>query len=201
MTANKKEIYLSKDALLEVSEIVNQIINLRNQIYKKYNIDVLDSGDAISNIVSYQTISQYDPGFNPNFHRNGRDTEDGSEAKSTRVSEIAAFTKTGRPSKKNIYNAVWTLHAVSDYSHRYFFVARSKKNLKTLRIYDISEPKSVEIIINNLEAQRQVFLKKFKTGDVKKIKNDRIGISEKFIRDNIQINDTFKIDNCDVMKC
>lgn len=193
------EKYLTKEVLLEISDQVNQLLLLRNQIYEAYNIDVLDSGDTVSNIVLYRIISQYDPNFNPNFHRNGKDASDGSEIKNTRVDVIPEFTKTKRPTKKSPYNAVWTLHAVSDYSFRWILVARSKVTLNPLRIYDISNPDSVAIIIAHLELQRQVFLQKFQSGDASKIKNDRISISEKFIRENIQFN-TSEIDNCYVMR-
>ena len=180
--------------------MMQDLVKIRNAILERYNFDVLDSGDAISNIQAWDIISQYDTEFEPNFHRNGVDAKDGSEMKSTRV-HVPSVTKTGRPSKADKFNAAWTLHAVSDYSHRWIWIARDRKTSEIVRIYDISDSKSVGIIVNHLEEQRQKYLRKYTTdkADVTKIKNDRIGISEKFIRANIPFT-TSKINNCEVMK-
>jgi hypothetical protein len=200
-TKKTLEKYIGCDALKSIAPRIQEVVKIRNELFNEYGFDLLDSGDAISNILSYEIISQYDPEFEPNFHRNGRDAKDGSEMKSNRVEPVSEFTKTGKLSKANKFTATWTLHAVSDYSWRWIWIARDKKTLEILRIYDISEVDSVNIIVNHLEEQRQRFLKKYnsKDTDVTKVKNDRIGISEKFIRDNISFT-IKKIGNCEVMK-
>jgi hypothetical protein len=183
MSKNKSsyEKYLTEAQLDELVILTKEFYRLRNSAYEKFDIDLLDSGDSLSSANLYSIVKQYDHNFLPNFHRNGADGKSSKgavEIKNTRVD--SEFTKKGLL-KKNPHNATWTLHAISDYSDRYIFVARSKITLEPVRIYDISDSVTVAKVIAHLEDQRQVWLAK-SSGDIKKMKNDRIGISEKFIK-------------------
>lgn len=195
-TKQSCEKYLSTSQLDELVKLTSEFYKLRNSAYEKFGIDLLDSGDSLSSANLYSIVKQYDHSFLPNFHRNGVDGKSsvgGVEIKNTRVD--SEFTKKGKL-KKNPHNATWTLHAISDYSDRYIFVARSKITLEPVRIYDISDSIAVAKVVEHLENQRQIWLAK-SSGDIKKMKNDRIGISEKFIKElgNFEVK---HIDSCQV---
>lgn len=190
------ERYLPPDQLDELLVMTREFYRLRNLAWEKFNIDLLDSGDSLSSASLYGLVRAYDSSFQPNFHRNGIDAQSikGSvEVKNTRVD--SPYTKTGRL-RKNPHTATWTLHAISDYSMRYIFVARSKATLMPLRLYDISDSVMVNKIVEHLEAQRQAWLTRSQ-GDIKKMKNDRIGISETFIR-QLGPFALLNIDDCEV---
>jgi hypothetical protein len=198
---SKKEKFLSKEDMLLLIEETEMMYDIRNRIYEKFGIDLLDSGDALSNLAVYNIVSQYDSSFLPNFHRNGVDgvSDNGDcELKTTRV-DVKLLTPTGKKSRKNPLNGAWTLHAVSEYAQRYIFVALDKDTRKPVRIYDISEASNVQTVINHLEDQRQKFIIKTK-GDPSKLKNDRIGINEKFIVENLTGRIDIVIDSCAVSR-
>ena len=102
------------------------------------------------------------------------------EQKTTRVDLL---TPTGLP-KKQPFNAQWTFHAVANYEERYIFVVMDKETWTPVRIYDIANKVNVDKVIARLEEQRQVYLSGI-INEGKSAKNDRIGISEVFIRDAV----------------
>lgn len=175
--------YLNEMDLNSLIKRTRIIPEIRNSIMSEYNIDILDSGDTMSSIRTTEYIRSYDPSYNPNFHRNGVDAQSVTGNIEQKVTRVNLTTPTGLL-KKNPYDATWTFHAVSEYEERYIFVAMDKKTWEPVRIYDISERDNVAAITSKLEEQKQAYLNgvKFKN---KSAKNDRIGISEVFIRNTI----------------
>lgn len=182
-----KEKYITNAELDTIIEICDgdkgSIQDRRNQIMSEFNIDILDSGDSLSTIRIAEYIKSYDPSYNPNFHRNGVDAVSDLGDIEQKTTRVDLLTPTGLP-KKQPFNAQWTFHAVAEYEDRYIFIAMDKKTWTPIRIYDISSKKNVKAIIDKLEEQRQQYLSGV-INEGKSAKNDRIGISELFIRETI----------------
>lgn len=182
-----KEKYITNAELDTIIEICDgdkgSIQDRRNQIMSEFNIDILDSGDSLSTIRIAEYIKSYDPSYNPNFHRNGVDAVSDLGDIEQKTTRVDLLTPTGLP-KKQPFNAQWTFHAVAEYEDRYIFIAMDKKTWTPIRIYDISSKKTVKAIIDKLEEQRQQYLSGV-INEGKSAKNDRIGISELFIRETI----------------
>ncbi len=176
--------YLTNDQLDTIIEILNadegSIWERRNTIQSEFNIDILDSGDSLSTIRTSEYIKSYDPSYNPNFHRNGVDAVSDLGDIEQKTTRVDLLTPTGLP-KKQPFNAQWTFHAVANYEERYIFVVMDKETWTPVRIYDIANKVNVDKVIARLEEQRQVYLSGI-INEGKSAKNDRIGISELFIR-------------------
>lgn len=191
--------YFEKTSLKELNEARKKIFKIRADIYKKYNIDVLDT-DALSSLSIHEIISQYDSDYNINFARNGEDAISNGvlvEQKAARVS--SDFTKTGKIRKNAGQDAQFQFHAMGDIVHdRYVFVARSKEDLSILRIYDISKKANCKIVQQHLEQERGKWLAKG-LKDKKKMKHDLIILSEKYLLDSIKF-DTITVNSCKVFR-
>lgn len=192
--------YLTNQQLDAMIEILNadegSIWERRNQIQSEFNIDILDSGDTLSTVRTAEYIKSYDSSYNPNFHRNGVDAVSDKGDIEQKTTRVDLLTPKGRP-KKQPYNAAWTFHAVANYEQRYIFVAMDKKTWAPSRIYDISSKKGVKKIIKKLEEQRQVYLNGV-INEGKSAKNDRISLSELFIRDAMDINNHRTYQQCTI---
>ena len=62
--------YLDSTALAEMNQARLQIFAIRAEIYRNYQVDVLDT-DALSALSIHEIVSQYDSDYNINFSRNG----------------------------------------------------------------------------------------------------------------------------------
>ena len=179
--------YFNTDTLHEMNAARKVIYEQRELIYKKFNIDILDT-DALSSLSIYEIISKYDSNYNINFSRNGEDAKSKDiliEQKASRV-ESSKITKSGKLRKNAGVDAQFLFHAMGDIDHdRYIFVARCKRELSVLRIYDISKKNNIKFILDHLLQQRSNWLENAKK-DKSKMKRDVISIGEKTIIENIK---------------
>ena len=194
-----KAKYFDKTSIAEMNEIRKEIFALRESIYKKHKVDILDT-DALSSLSIHEIVSQYDPDFNINFARNGEDAKSKDtliESKATRVE--GAFTKTGKPRKNAGSDAAFQFHAMGDLaSDRYLFVARNKEDLSILRIYDISEPGNRKIVLDHLMGERAAWLKR-SNGDEAKMKRDIIVLPETLLLDKLKVKERKNINGCSIV--
>lgn len=192
--------YFDKEILPSLIEASKEIVKIRNDIHKKYGIDLLDT-DAISSLFIYEIVNQYDKDYNINFSRNGEDAKSNDiliEQKATRIE--GCFTKTGKPRKNAGVDAVFQFHAMGDLNYpRYIFVARNRNDLTIERIYDISESKNQKIILDHLMSERDAWLKR-SSGNESKMKRDIITLPEKFILEKVKFKNKETINNCVVFK-
>ena len=192
--------YLDSAALTEMNEARLQIFAIRAEIYRNYQIDVLDT-DALSALSIHEIVSQYDSDYNINFSRNGEDAISNGvliEQKAARVA--GALTKTGKPRKNADADAGFQFHAMGDIEHdRYIFVARKKDDLSVIRMYDISTKSNCQIIINHLKQERANWLAKGQKNTAQ-MKRDIISISEKFIKEKLNLSAPTIISGCAVYK-
>jgi len=192
--------YFDKKTLAILAEASKQIVEIRNRVIKQVPIDILDT-DAISSLFIYEIVSQYDPNYNINFARNGEDAKSQNvliEQKATRVN--GPLTRTGRPRKGAGEDAVFLFHAMGDLDYpRYIFVARDKDDLSIRRIYDISSEVNREKVLNHLLSERHAWLERGKM-DASLMKRDIITLPEKFILDNLTLNNKMIINGCVIMK-
>jgi len=170
--------YLQPIILDEMNKARKEIFAIRTNIYKKYNIDVLDT-DALSALSIYELVSKYDPNYNINFSRNGEDAKSGDvhiEMKAARIS--SPYTKRGKLRKHAGHDAVFLFHAMGDIKHpRYLFVARDKDTLDIKRIYDIANVDNCDKVYQHLLNERNLWLERGKL-DQSKMKHDVIVLPE-----------------------
>lgn len=192
--------YLDSTALTEMNEARLQIFAIRAEIYRNYQIDVLDT-DALSALSIHEIVSQYDSDYNINFSRNGEDAISNGvliEQKAARVN--GALTKTGKPRKNADTDAGFQFHAMGDIEHeRYIFVARKKDDLSVIRMYDISTKSNCQIIKNYLLQERANWLAKGQA-NAAQMKRDIISISERFIKQKLNLSAPTIISGCAVYK-
>lgn len=194
-----KPKYFDKSSIAEMNEVRKQIFALRETMYKKYKVDILDT-DALSSLSIYEIVTEYDSDFNINFARNGEDAKSNGvliESKATRVE--GAFTKTGKPRKNAGTDAAFQFHAMGDLaSDRYLFVARNKEDLSILRIYDISDPDNQKIVLDHLMQERKNWLAR-SNGDEAKMKRDIIVLPEKLLLEKLDVKERKNIKGCDIV--
>lgn len=187
--------YFDPASLQEMNKARLQIFAVREAIYRKFKIDVLDT-DALSSLSIHEIVSQYDSDYNINFARNGEDAKSKGiliEQKATRVE--GALTKTGKPRKNAGNDASFQFHAEGDLAHpRYIFVARNKVDLSVVRIYDIGTKANCKIVLKQLLNERDTWLAKGKK------KRDIIMITEKFIKEKLNLPTKKTIAGCLVLK-
>jgi len=195
-----KSKYLDKKTVLELANECEQILSLRNTVYKKFGIDPLDT-DALSSLAIYQIVNQYDPDYNPNFARNGEDAKSNNtliECKATTVK--GNLTPTGKDRTGAGTDAGFTFHAMGDLEYpRYILAVRFKDNLKLDRIYDIGESENTGMVVSHLMAERKAWLERGRL-DEKKMKRDAIVISEKVLLKELKITEKLTINGCRVFR-
>lgn len=182
--------YFTKTVLSEIIEATDKIKNIRNGIYLKYGVDILDN-DSISLSTFFNIIRQIDPEYNCNFSRNGEDGYtiiDGNqihiETKSTKVKK----NKKGKHT-----TTTFAFHAKGLINHdAYIFNVWDKKTLDPVRCYYVKKKINVEKINSELKKLSEEWEKKPLT----KGGYDVIRIDEKML---LNITKEFKqIDNCKV---
>lgn len=195
-----KSKYLDKKTVLELANDCDQILAQRNTVYKKFGIDPLDT-DAMSSLAIYRIVNQYDSDYNPNFARNGEDAKSNDikiECKATTVK--SNLTPTGKARKAAGSDAGFTFHAMGDLEYpRYILAVRFKDNLNLDRIYDISEPENINMVVGHLMSERRDWLAKGRL-DEKKMKRDTIVISEKVLLGKLKVTEQLTIDGCQVFR-
>lgn len=192
--------YLEKEYLLDMQQVQKQIFDLRNQIYSRYKIDLLDT-DALSSLSIYRIVNHYDPDYNINFARNGEDGKSNNILIETKASRVEGpLTKKGKTRKNAGTDAVFQFHAMGDLEHqRYLFVARNKQTLEIMRIYDIGTKKNTKIVFDYLLSLREEWLNR-SAGNEKLMKRDVISLPEKYLLEKITFLSPIEIDGCKVYK-
>lgn len=192
--------YFSPEVLEELNLARQQIYNIREDIYKKYKTDILDT-DALSSLSIYEIVCQYDKDYNINFSRNGEDAKSKDiliEQKAARVDGM--YTSTGKLRKNAGRDAAFLFHAMGDIEHqRYLFVARNKVDLQVVRIYDIADMDNRQKILNKLLVERNNWLLRGKENAIK-MKHDVIAIPESFLIDSLNLPYSLEINNCKIHK-
>ena len=185
-------VYLDKPTLLELIEYNKKLIAIREEGFRKFNIDLMEN-DTSSALSAYEIIKQYDPNYNINFARNGEDGKSNDVLIEQKASKINKLKGSGYS------KATFQFHAQGDIEYnRYIFIARDKVTLEIIRIYDISNPVNVLLVQTHLLGERAAWEAKNKRlGRTQK--HDGIGIREKVLIGNL-VNTTSKIiDNCKVI--
>ena len=185
-------VYLDKPTLLELIEYNKKLIAIREEGFRKFNIDLMEN-DTSSALSAYEIIKQYDPNYNINFARNGEDGKSNDVLIEQKASKINKLKGSGYS------KATFQFHAQGDIEYnRYIFIARDKVTLEIIRIYDISNPVNVLLVQTHLLGERAAWEAKNKQlGRTQK--HDGIGIREKVLIGNL-VNTTSKIiDNCKVI--
>lgn len=192
--------YFKQHELTEMNEVRKEIFALREKIYKKFKVDVLDT-DALSALSIHEIVSQYDPDYNINFARNGEDAISNGvliEQKATRVE--GPLTKHGKQRKNAGTDAAFQFHAMGDLVYpRYIFVARNKDDLSVVRIYDISNSNNCKLVQNHLMNERQAWLNRSQ-GNQAMMKRDIIVLPEKHILENLNLPTRLEINGCVILK-
>ncbi len=181
-------IYLEKEKILDLIDFRNKIFAEHAKAYEKYNIDIL-SNDILSSLSMWEIISQYDPDYEPNFHRNGED----GRSKDVLIERKCSTIK---PSKRkdSVGKSGWQFHAQETQKcSRYIFAVRRKDNLKIVRIYDIASPTAIKAVQDCLAEGRQKWIDKGKPN------HDAILVPEKILIDLPAIK-TLHINGCAVVK-
>jgi hypothetical protein len=180
--------YLNTPDIEDLIEHRDKIFAEHKAAYQKHTIDIL-ANDTLSALSMWEIVSQYDPNYNINFHRNGED------AKSLDVI-IEQKCSTVKPSKKKdtVGKSGWQFHApgVLEYP-RYIFGVRRKDNLQLVRLWDINSPTAIQVVKNCLLEQRQQWIDKGKPY------HDGIVVPEKLLLELVP-TETITINNCLVTK-
>jgi hypothetical protein len=179
-----KTKYFGKGVLLEMNEARIEIYAYRKLIWDKFKIDLLVN-DTMSGLQLHEIVSNYDPDFNINLARNGEDGCSNGVSIEQKTNDI----------DKDKNDASFAFHALGDILHdRYILVVRKKDDLKIIRLFDISEPKNVQIVQKELQRLSDDWRAKGPR------KYDIIRLTEVFLRQNLKFNDTVMIGDCAIIK-
>lgn len=180
-------IYLDNDTIKDLVECRDKIFALAEQIYEKYEIDIL-ANDTLNALSIHEVVTTYDSEYNTNFHRNGEDAKSG-------VVLIENKCSTAKPNKSgNIGKSSWQFHAQGKLNYdRYIFAVRKKDNLKLVRLYDITSKNATQVVQKCLAELKQKWIDKGKPN------HDGISVPEKLLMAQPVISRT-QINNCEVIK-
>lgn len=180
--------YLKTADIEDLIQHRDKIFAEHDAAYHKHNIDIL-ANDTLSALSMWEIVSQYDPNYDINFHRNGED------AKSLDVI-IEQKCATVKPSKKKdtVGKSAWQFHAQGGLEYpRYIFGVRRKDNLQLVRLWDISSNGATQVVKTCLLEGRQQWIDKGKPN------HDAIVVPEKLLISLTPI-ETMTINNCLVTK-
>jgi len=180
--------YLDNKSIQDLISHRDKIFAEHQNAYKKYGLDVL-ANDTLNALSMWEIVSQYDPDYNINFHRNGED------AKSNDVI-IEQKCATVKPAKKKntVGKSGWLFHAQGNLDYpRYIFGVRRKDNLQIVRLWDISSPGAVNTVQQCLDAEKQKWINKGKPN------HDAISVPEKLLL-GLPVIETLLISGCVVTK-
>lgn len=181
-------IYLTRESILDLIKHRDKCFIEHAAAYAKYGIDIL-SNDILSSLSMYEIISQYDPSYEPNFHRNGEDGRSGEVLIERKCSTVKVAKRKGTVGKGG-----WQFHAQETVKcSRYIFAVRRKDNLKIVRIYDIMSDAGINTVQECLEIGRQNWINRGMPN------HDAIVIQEKTLL-TLPVVESFEIDYCLVTK-
>lgn len=144
-----KSKYFDAETLNEIVDAVECIKTIRNQIYNKYKIDLLDN-DSVSLASFFNLIRDVDHTYNCNFSRNG---EDGYTLVDGQTVNVESKCSKVEKSKKNSYKKTsFAFHAKGLINHKaYLFNVWDKNDLTPVRCYYVKNPKNVAKINKKLK--------------------------------------------------
>lgn len=180
--------YLEEQAIKDLISHRDKIFAEHKAAYEKYGIDIL-ANDTLSALSMWEIVSQYDPDYNTNFHRNGED----AKSKEVIIEQKCATVK---PSKKKgtIGKSGWQFHAQGGLEYpRYIFGVRRKDNLQIVRLWDISSKSAIAAVQKCLLDEKQKWINKGKPN------HDAIIVPEKLLMD-LPVIETRIICGCVVTK-
>lgn len=180
--------YLEIDSIKDLISHRDKIFAEHKQAYEKYSIDIL-ANDTLSALSIWEIVSQYDPDYNTNFHRNGEDAKSGA----TIIEQKCATVK---PSKKKgtVGKSGWQFHAQGGLEYpRYVFAVRRKDNLKIVRLWDITSTTAIATVKQCLLDQKQKWIDKGKPN------HDAIVVPEKLLL-SLPITKKKTINGCEVFQ-
>lgn len=139
-----KSKYLDTTGLNEIMQMSKVVKDIRNEMYKKYKIDLLDN-DTISLSTFASIIQKFDQSYNCNFARNG---EDGQTMLDNRSVKIETKTVKMKVSKKGKYGkSAFAFHAKGILDNEaYTFNIWDKDTLQPIRCYYVVDAENVKII-------------------------------------------------------
>ena len=180
-------IYLNKDTVADLIGYRDSIFALAQEVYSKHGIDIL-ANDTLNALSIHEIVSEYDPDYNTNFHRNEEDAKSGGVLIENKCATKAPNTK-GIVGKSG-----WQFHAQGRLNYnRYIFAVRRKDNLQIVRLYDITGTKSVAAVQACLA---QLHLNWINRG---KPNHDAVVVPEKLLLEQKVISRT-QIKGCEVIK-
>lgn len=170
-----KSKYFDPESLTEISNSIEIVKTIRNDMYKKYKVDILDN-DSISLASFYTIIKKIDVNYNCNFSRNG---EDGHTMINGKIVKIESKCSKVEKKKNGFYGKTnFAFHAKGLINHQaYIFNVWSKDELEPLRCYYVKDPKNVAKINDKLQQLSDEWSKKplTKAGyDVIRIEEDML---------------------------
>ena len=141
--------YLSKTVIQDLVQTRDRIFAEHNVVWQTHQIDIL-ANDTLSSLSIWEIVSQYDPDYNTNFHRNGEDAMSGTVA-------IEQKCATVKPAKKGtVGKAGFQFHAQGKLQYdRYIFAVRRKDNLKIVRLWDVYSPAGIKLVQTCLLDRKQ----------------------------------------------
>lgn len=182
--------YFSQTVLNEIVDAVEKIKSIRNDIYQKYKVDILDN-DAVSLSSFVNIVQSIDPNYNCNFSRNG---EDGYTLIDNKRVEIESkTTKVVKTRKKDYKKTTFAFHANGLIDHQtYLFNLWDKDTLLPVRCYYVKDPINVDKINKLLRNLSENWKKKPPTRGG----YDVIHLSEDVLIN--MIKETHEVNNCKV---
>jgi hypothetical protein len=166
--------YLDSSSMLDLIESVKKIKQIRNEIYNKYEIDIIEN-DAISLVSFYEIIKNIDPNYICNFSRNGEDGRTILNDKEVHIENKCSKILKG--------NSSFAFHARGKINHEiYLFNVWNKSTLLPMRCYYVRNPDNVLILNNKLKFLAEKWEKK----PVTKNGYDVIRIEESLLKKMIE---------------
>lgn len=172
--------YFNEISMSEISQAVENVIDIRNKIYMKYDIDIIEN-DRISLTKFYGIIKSVDPTYKCNY---GRQNEDGKI-----IIENIETNVESKTTKLLKGKASFAFHAKGLINHdAYLFNVWCKKTLTPLRCYYVKNPKNINVINKELDRLSKEWKKKPSTRagyDVIRIKEEML---EKLVESSAIVN-------------
>ena len=179
--------YLSTAAIQDLIQTRDRIFAEHHTVWQQHQIDIL-ANDTLSSLSIWEIVSEYDPNYNTNFHRNGEDAMSGGIA-------IEQKCATVKPAKKGtVGRAGFQFHAQGKLEYeRYIFAVRRKDNLKIVRLWDVSSPAGIQLVQTCLQDKKQNWI------DRGKPNHDAILVEEKNLM-TLLVQQHHSINDCQVYR-
>jgi hypothetical protein len=178
-------LYLDPDDIKGLVAARDRIFAEHNQVWQDHNIDIL-ANDTLSALSIWEKVSQYDPDYNINFHRNGED----AKSQGVLIEQKCATIKPGV--RGGLGQAGFQFHAQGKlFYDRYIFAVRRKDDLKLARLWDVSSPTAISQVHASLAAGKQGWIDKGKPN------HDAILVKEQLLR-SLTVQQCHVIDSCHI---